>query len=231
MQDKFILSLALVLTVFCIYFAHRFLWASKMERHNAALFSKTAASICFFAVGFLMAISCENAGFARKIVLALVLGLAGDVFIALRFLYPEKHDAFFAAGAASFAVGHVIYIWALLGIQSRVFPEAIAVWIVAVVLSLVYLDRKKVDAGENQVPSKIYIALVAAMCAVACALTMKSFSWGALMFALGGACFVVSDNVLIAYNFGEKPEFKQNQIIHVTYYAAQLLIAWSIIFI
>ena len=54
---------------------------------------------------------------------------------------------------------------------------------------------------------------------------------GLLLFALGGICFGVSDNVLLAYCYGNSRTWNKNILVHVTYYAAQLLIAWSILLI
>ena len=51
------------------------------------------------------------------------------------------------------------------------------------------------------------------------------------MFAVAGVCFAVSDNILCAQSYGNKKTAGMNRAVHVTYYAAQLLIAWSMIFI
>ena len=52
----------------------------------------------------------------------------------------------------------------------------------------------------------------------------------ALLFAAGGVLFIISDNILCAYSFGSERRFGANIGIHATYYAAQLLIAWSVFF-
>ena len=50
------------------------------------------------------------------------------------------------------------------------------------------------------------------------------------LFAAGGVLFIISDNILCAYSFGSERRFGANIGIHATYYAAQLLIAWSVFF-
>ena len=74
----------------------------------------------------------------------------------------------------------------------------------------------------------MYIALVVFMGATACAAAARSFSVGTLMFAAAGVCFSVSDCILCVYCYGSKKTDGMNIAVHVTYYAAQLLIAWSV---
>ena len=65
----------------------------------------------------------------------------------------------------------------------------------------------------------------------ACASAAAEANAGRIMFAVGAACFVVSDNILCAYCFGNKREQYMNSAIHLTYYAAQLLIGLSMAFV
>jgi uncharacterized membrane protein YhhN len=47
--------------------------------------------------------------------------------------------------------------------------------------------------------------------------------------ALGGVLFIVSDNVLLVYNFGEKHDWWLNEIVHIAYYGAQILFGWALL--
>ena len=76
-----------------------------------------------------------------------------------------------------------------------------------------------------------YLAAVAFMAATAIGAFFGRFTLGAGLFAAGGLLFTASDNILFAYKYGENPRFIQNILLHVFYYAAQILIAWSIAFI
>ena len=54
--------------------------------------------------------------------------------------------------------------------------------------------------------------------------------WGSLLlFAVGGVCFGCSDNILLAFCYGNKRTWDMNIWVHIIYYAAHLLIAWSIL--
>ena len=169
--------------------------------------------------------------FAWKVLGALVLGLLGDEFLAVRFLDDKKETMLFSIGAGLFAAGHGLYIWALLSLTQGVLLKAAVIAVAGCALSLLYNRRKGSDPGELKVPSVAYIILVVTMASVACAVAITRFNAGTLLFALGGIGFVLSDNILVAYNFGKDKRFLLDILVHITYYAAQLCIAWSIAFI
>ena len=74
------------------------------------------------------------------------------------------------------------------------------------------------------------MAVVAFMGALAVSVAIHAPGESTLLFAIGGGLFIISDNILCAYSFGSERRFGANIGIHATYYAAQLLIAWSIFF-
>ena len=106
----------------------------------------------------------------------------------------------------------------------------LAIGFVALALSGVYNYRKDTNAGNMQVPGMIYMAVVAFMGALAVSVAIHAPGVSTLLFAIGGVLFIISDNILCAYSFGSERRFGANIGIHATYYAAQLLIAWSIFF-
>ena len=159
-----------------------------------------------------------------------LLEMLGDQLLALRFICVNKKTQFFAAGAASFAVGHVLYIIALSHRAPGILLGGLAIGFVALALSGVYNYRKDTNAGNMQVPGMIYMAVVAFMGALAISVAIHAPGVSTLLFAVGGVLFIISDNILCAYSFGSERRFGANIGIHATYYAAQLLIAWSIFF-
>lgn len=215
----------------CFVFARSFLQVSRVKDYKKAFWFKGAAGLCFLALGLIMAAEGADPGFARFTVLGLAFGLLGDQLLALRFLHPMKHDLFFTAGAGAFSVGHALYILALYGLAKGVSPVFIPVWLLGLAACWGYARKSRYDAGKLRFGAMVYLALVALMWAVACAAAIKSFSVGALLFALGGLCFVISDNILCAFCFGQKKSFSENIALHASYYAAQLLIALSIAFV
>lgn len=79
-----------------------------------------------------------------------------------------------------------------------------------------------------KLPFCAYLGSVVFVTAAAIGALLKNVTLGTGLFVLGGACFVISDNILLTYKFGKEPSFKQNVVLHVAYYLAQFAIAWSI---
>ena len=107
---------------------------------------------------------------------------------------------------------------------------ALLLFILLLGLSGVYAGIKGSHRGPQRFSAAVYIALVCFMAASACAAAVSVPSISSILMALGGLSFVLSDNVLCAYCFGEDRRFGLNWLIHISYYGAQLCIAWSIFF-
>lgn len=222
--------LAMALTLFCTVPASFFLRACREKRYRRAFWLKGAAGLCFLLPGLLLSTICRDGGYAWLIVAGLCLGLLGDQLLALRFLRPAQHDQMFLLGAIAFALGHVLYVlalWRLSGWSGWV----LAIWAAGLALSGFYARRRKVDAGKFQTAAIAYIALVVLMAAVACAAALREKTLAMLLFALGGVCFAVSDDLLVAYSYGDAEGQGFNRAIHITYYTAQLCIAWTLFFL
>ena len=108
MLDGISVACGLLLSAGCASCGKRFVGACEDTRYRRAFWLKGAAGLCFLAMGLLAAEKCANPDFAWRVCLGLFLGLVGDELLALRFIYTDKHNEFFSAGAASFAVGHVL---------------------------------------------------------------------------------------------------------------------------
>jgi uncharacterized membrane protein YhhN len=153
------------------------------------------------------------------IVAGLIFCLAGDVFLML----PARY---FIAGLASFLVGHLFYIAAF--VSDGGFHLAWG-WLVPLALYGLFFYRILAPGlGKMRGPVIVYILAI---------LTMAWQSWGrwsvlagmgALLAAIGAALFVVSDSVLAYDRFRQK--FTASRIVVLsTYWAAQWLIAYSVI--
>ena len=157
--------------------------------------------------------------------------MLGDLLLAIRFIRPAQHDRFFVSGALSFAVGHWLYIYAMLTKYSVSFPVVLTVGIVGLAAATTYVKSKKADAGRLMVFGSVYMAMVVAMGAVSISAATVSVSAATLLFAVGGVTFPISDSILSAYSFGPDKHFGLNIGVHATYYLAQICIAWSLAFV
>lgn len=227
-----IIIVSAALTLACAFAAVLFMRACHETAYKRAAILKTAAGLCFVLIGLCMAalISADKR-FAWLVAVGLAFGLLGDALLAVRFIKPEKHNFYFVSGALSFAVGHGLYIAALLSKYEVSLAVSLTFGVVALAAAGCYIMGKKADAGGLMIFGGVYMALVVGMGAVAVGAATASPSAATLLFALGGLMFPVSDSVLSAYSFGPDNRFCLNIAIHATYYLAQLCIVWSLAWI
>ena len=125
---------AIVLTALCAVSGGIYLVFCKRKDYRRAFAYKGTAGLCFVVLGLLgtdanirslLGTGGAAPAGAWLVAAGLIFGLLGDQLLALRFICVNKKTQFFAAGAASFAVGHVLYIiarpaycWAALPLAS-----------------------------------------------------------------------------------------------------------------
>lgn len=223
------LAAAALFSLGCAFFGHLYMRATRRKDYKNAFWRKGLAGLCFIGAGVCLALGCADRRFAAWVVAGLCCGLLGDQLLALRFeICRDKHDLVFALGALAFSVGHVFYLLALYGRDAGLLRPSLPPLVLGMALSAVYARVRHIDPGKFRAAGIVYIGLVVFMAATACALAARSFSVGTLLFAVGGVCFAVSDNLLCARSFGGARSESVNSAIHITYYAAQLLFAWSL---
>jgi uncharacterized membrane protein YhhN len=149
-------------------------------------------------------------------VAALILSLAGDVFLML------PTDAF-VPGLAAFLVAHVCYIAGFWTDGPAGIAFAIAVVIVALVLTpvAVRILRAIRTQPELRVPVTAYIVVIATMLATAVAT-------GNVVAAVGAGLFVASDS-MIAWDRFVRPFPGAGVAIMVTYHVGQAGLVLSLL--
>lgn len=215
----------------CVFFAYLFMNAYKKDNYTGAFWLKGAAALCFVLVAVILRQGAGNRDYGKLILIALVLGLCGDELLALRFVVPKFHDLFFAAGAGVFAAGHFFYMKALHDLTEIRLVFLIPLFLLGVAVANLYGKKHSSNAGPMQAAAVGYMVLVIFMGAFSVSAFLSAPCLGLLLFALGGICFGCSDNILLAFCFGRRRSWDMNIWVHITYYAAQLLIAWSILVI
>ncbi len=200
---------------------------------------KATTSALFIA----LAVYCnyiKGAGsYGMFVILGLVVGMLGDIFLELKYVYPEHDKPYSYAGFIMFAIGHVFY---MLGIFLNYFKEAHFLYIllpfvfgaimaVAIILlekplKLKYADMKWISLGYalflfSSVGTTISFAILTQFQYVPAIMFM-----GALIF------FAVSDLILSGTYFGVGKDKPFDLISNcVLYYVAQFAIAFSLFFI
>ena len=221
-------AIAAVLTCAAQVFDWCYLKALKNGKPRLGAVWKASASACFLLIGAIALPQTVRPLSGWLIFLGLFFGLAGDVVLQLRYLYPKKHDLCFVLGMLLFGLGHLSYIPALLLLDAPAWLPALPVCAVMLLFVKLYTVWRGVKADRFLLPGTVYLAIVCYMGALAAVVAVRGFSVGTLLFAIGGILFPISDSILTAHSFGRERRAIQSVLLHITYYLAQCLIAAAI---
>ncbi|MCD7819594.1 MAG: lysoplasmalogenase [Lachnospiraceae bacterium] len=165
----------------------------------------------------------------------LLLGLLGDIWLDLKYLYPLDSDIWTMMGFLVFLVGHFFYLGAV-GSVAGLQPAALAVGIVGALAAVAFilLGEKPMNLqyGKFKTISTAYGAVLFFMAAytLGCAFLLRNL--GLLIMGIGGVLFLLSDLVLSCIYFGEgndRPIFIA--LNYIFYYVGQYMIASSVLWI
>jgi uncharacterized membrane protein YhhN len=161
-------------------------------------------------IGVAIAIRPASVAQQRWWLLALALGLCGDVFLML----PRDR---FVAGLGAFLLGHIAYTAGFIAAGAR--TTALAVWLLPLVLVLLVV-LPGVIQGLIRRGRRGLVAPVLAYAVVISVMGASALASGSRLAAAGGLLFVASDG-LIAYRrfVAERPWMKL--AIIVTYHVGQ----------
>ena len=178
-------------------------------------FGKPLASIGFLvaAIGF----GAFESPYGTIVFVGLLLGALGDLF-----LLGTGRGAFIA-GLVSFLLGHVAYVVAFASLPIALPQAFIAVVAMAAVMAFV-ANWVFPHARDMRLPIGIYMLVIAVMCSVAIGAAGAGAPW---MIPVGAVMFAVSDISVVRDRF-VAPGFVNRLWGLPLYYAAQIIIAWSI---
>lgn len=211
----------------CLCLAGVFLRKESRKEFVPAVILKGLASLCFVALGLLLADSSQT---ARYIVIGLVLGCVADVLLNLRMVFPQKGQIIFLVGILVFLAGHVMYLIAVTGKTTQPWICA-AVGVVLTALLMAWIFRRITAKPAFKIFGVVYIGAIVLLNCVAVANLIMAPSAFTGLFTAGALLFLASDIVLILNTFGK--ETKQSlRITNITlYYLGQLIIALSLQFL
>ena len=216
-----------------LVFLVAFILKCKDKRSVGGVFLKNTTSIFFIltaACGIFTNPSQWKYGVL--IVIGLVFGMLGDIYLDQKWVYPDDMTMYLNAGFVSFGIGHLFYIPAILlasgmGAKNMLIPVIAGVVVGAG--NLVLEKPMKQDFGKFRVIVTVYGFILATMAATSVVAAIKTGYTAFIVYAVGSVLFVISDLVLSPMYFGEGKNTPANFIInHVTYYAGQFMIALSI---
>lgn len=188
--------------------------------------------------------------------LGLVFGMVGDILLDfkiyfktlnMRFLCLENdYDILMITGMSAFGIGHVFYISAGVVLNPALWLNLIYSMVIGgVLIALVMVTSIKVmkmDFRKFFIPCIIYGFLLATFVVYSIFRIVNYYSLANLLLLIGSILFIISDLVLSITYFSKEEEYNKQGFLnpesrfmivlnHVTYYAAQFLIALAILFI
>ena len=226
-----IMAIALCLLVWFVY--------EKCKKYDLKeLFIKTAISLLFVVVALVATYSSSKfTSFNLLVIIGLVLGLLGDILLDLKNIDLERTKGYTYAGFITFGLGHILFVTALI---LNYYNGSILYIILAVVLDIIIsigtiLMEKpfKLKYGKMKPIVFLYALCLFATFSFSLFLAIEnSFSYTSLtMFLAGATLFAISDLVLSGTYFGEGKERPIDFILnYATYYSAQFIIAFLLIF-
>ena len=147
------------------------------------------------------------------VIIALVFGLLGDIFLDFKYVFKDQDKIFTYAGFCVFAIGHVFY---LLGMYMTYYVSGHPINIIIplvlgplVGLGILLLEKPmKMNYGNMKPIVFIYASLLFMMAASAISLTiLHGFQNVTLILLMsGGILFAISDLILSGTYFGEGKE-------------------------
>ncbi|MHB8204897.1 MAG: lysoplasmalogenase [Desulfomonilaceae bacterium] len=196
------------------------LWAENTGNHGLALLFKTPLSCMFVLVALLQ--THPMAAYYRLVLTGLILGLVGDICLAL-----PGYTAF-QAGLVAFLGGHVLYTIAFARLTRRadwVHPLHLLILAVSGYVFWWLMPH----LGEMLIPVSIYIVIISVMVLGACAVfrnpdTKRAGAWTIL---LGALLFYASD-IFVARDKFIANEFLNSLLGLPLYYCGQFLLAFSV---
>lgn len=191
------------------------LTAETRRRPRAILLTKSAASLCFVLLGLVL--SRSTSAFDRWIVVGLCCAALGDVCLAL----PGARA--FQSGVLAFLAGHIAYVVAAdAALGPRTLPPVALSVLVPSALAYAWLYP---HLGPMRLSVTLYVLVISVMVAYAIGAGFVAPHPSRLFFA--GAILFYASDLSVA-----RDRFVKDSLINrlwglPAYYAAQLLIAWS----
>lgn len=211
----------------------------KCQRYDLKeLFVKTILSFLFIVLALVATYNSNKFSlFNLFVILGLVCGLIGDILLDLKNIDLDRTVGYTYGGFVAFGVGHIMFITGLIITYFRgnalyiIFPIILDIIISGI--TLLMEKPLKLKYGSMKPTVFMYALCLFGTFSISLSLAIQNgFAITSLnMFVIGSVLFAISDLVLSGTYFGEGKERPIDFILnYVTYYGAQYVIAFLLLF-
>ena len=242
MQNNVVLWVlfALCCVLECV-FTPLFLKAQWPQKTRKSLILKMTCSTLFVAVAVLSVFLAGNiTRYAVLMLVALCFGWVGDYF-----LHAKSSQTYFIIGALSFLIGHIIFIVAYLhALKAYGAVRVLELWhvigmiaVLGIAIAIGLKMRIKFTPAALKYGILVYAVALTFMFLKASELGYRAFAASGsvlplLVLAFGSLFFLLSDSSLGVILFCGQKDNRPLKVFNIaTYFAGQVLLASSILFI
>lgn len=221
----------LALCLMMVFLVACFIASRLMNAGVVAIFTKTMASLGMV-IGAILALSNGYAFYYLYIIIGLICGMLGDIFLELKKNYKDEDLTYFNSGTTAFALGHIMYLVGMI----RMVEGAVSLWLESIIslviavafaslLILVLSKPLKLNFGKCKWQSFGYCILLTFVTVFSIFIYVKARI--SILLPLGFISFLLSDLILSMQYFGGEGKIDQPILVianHVLYYCAQVLL-------
>ncbi len=192
------------------------------------MFVVTAAVSIFYTKG--------DIRYGILMVIGLVLGLLGDIWLDFKWIYKSENRYFTYGGFLFFLIGHSCYIPAIIMVNHLSLKTILLCLIFPFLMAVgIQVGEKpmKLDLTGYRVICSVYGAAVGMTVSTSVAAALaEGRGVSQIILAVGSIMFILSDLILCSTYFGEGKTSKPYVLFnHLLYYMAQFAVAMSIFFL
>lgn len=212
-----------------------------------ALFLKASASVTFVVCAIVsLLIAPDNNYYGVLILIGMVFGVLGDVWLDLKYIHKDYEDTYTFAGMITFLIGHLFYIAGILTVYPEYVPWQLALALFSAIAVTVFtriLGRKK-EYNYGKFNGLVFFYSIVTMFIVTLCLNVRNcfvfipmlqgadapeYFWKFVMMTAATVLFALSDLVLSYIYFLKDGNTPKNVVAnHLLYFVAQLILALSI---
>ena len=205
-----------------------FIAVEHKEKYVPAVILKGCASALFCIIGY-FGNNASSQSFTKWIFIGLLLGMIGDIFLNLRYVFPAQGQKIFLAGIFFFLIGHILYLAALIPLCEHLLP-CILIGVLLAAALLGYIFKTMQVKKAFKIFGIFYLGAIIVMTCTAIGIFLEKRQLAAGIYAAGAILFTLSDIILIFNTFGSETKFSRRIANLLLYYLGQLLIAFSLFY-